>query len=166
MGCLAELKQLSASFSPEDKLFFCGNYCDIGPDPLGTVDYLMTLTNAVFYCGDHDRQLLMAMGLIPEGPFERIAWFNPYTGISRTLNAYGVAGLKFLRDRGRDKNEVLEKVLARGHLDFWKTVLATGSIPQPPTQMLTIALGESREEFHSSITEELRSFVGTEVKFL
>ena len=51
------LETLLAAIARRDsaaRLYFCGDYCDRGPDSRGVVDLLLTLAGATFVRGNHD----------------------------------------------------------------------------------------------------------------
>jgi hypothetical protein len=56
-GMLEPLEQLLSQVARRDKrasLYFCGDYCDRGPDTRKVVDLLMGLSDASFVRGNHD----------------------------------------------------------------------------------------------------------------
>jgi hypothetical protein len=65
-GCAAELKSLldAIGLGGSDRLLACGDLLHRGPDPIGVVDVLET-TGARFVLGNHERALLLRLGLAP-----------------------------------------------------------------------------------------------------
>jgi serine/threonine protein phosphatase 1 len=82
---------------PDAQLLFTGDYVNRGPDTRGTIDYLLSLTNARFIRGNHDDVL----DLILSGrcyadndaggkPAVAVDWFLDH-GLRQTLMSYGMS---------------------------------------------------------------------------
>ena len=63
-GMLRPLETLLEAIHRQDaqaELFFCGDYCDRGPETRGVIDLLLTLKNARLVRGNHDDVLDLAL---------------------------------------------------------------------------------------------------------
>ncbi|MFQ5698276.1 MAG: metallophosphoesterase family protein [Myxococcota bacterium] len=94
-----------------DRLLFIGDYVDRGPDPAGTVEYLIALQQrrrCTFLIGNHESMLLSFLGW--KGPL----WFGGeaflHNGGETTLESYG-----YMADRKSFE-------LPPGHEDFYRAL--------------------------------------------
>ncbi len=53
-GCLYKVQQLEHLFSTVDKIIFVGDYIDRGPDPLGVLEFVANVPNAICLTGNHE----------------------------------------------------------------------------------------------------------------
>lgn len=94
-GCITPLQKLTSAIrrdagriSENASLVFVGDYVDRGPDSLGVVDWLLTLSHEFkshFIRGNHDQALLDFI----DDPQTYLSWKD--FGASETLRSYGVA---------------------------------------------------------------------------
>jgi len=84
-GCLDPLRRIIAQIrlSETDEVIFLGDYIDRGPDSMGVMDYLLTLSGRyTFLMGNHERMFLDFL----QGK-ERALFL--YNGGTATLDSYG-----------------------------------------------------------------------------
>jgi serine/threonine protein phosphatase 1 len=94
-GMRERLEALVASLplGPEDRLVFIGDYVDRGPDPKGTVDFLIELERrqpCTFLIGNHESMFLSFLGWKSRLYFGGEAFLH--NGGEATLESYGYFG--------------------------------------------------------------------------
>ena len=103
-GMLRPLEALVAAVQKRDadaEFFFCGDYCDRGPDTRGAVDLLLSLDRATLVRGNHDDVLDLALhgqnfvtgpalsGGLDKGAVDEIKEAFLNEGLMQTLTSYG-----------------------------------------------------------------------------
>src|SRR5262245_33735884 len=80
----------SLPLEPSDRLVFIGDYIDRGPDPKGTVDFLIEVAKqreCVFLMGNHEAMFLSFLGWQGPSYFGKEAFLH--NGGETTLQSYG-----------------------------------------------------------------------------
>ncbi len=124
-SCADELSALLRLVPAEATIHFRGEYFGVGPKPLEVIDLLIerNMSFTSFYRTTQDREFLLALGLIPESPRERLRWINPYSGTIHAFECYGGDGIEILRGGSQANiDKMKDLVIARGHFEFWKTL--------------------------------------------
>ena len=137
---LRPLEALVAAVRDADadaELFFCGDYCDRGPDTRGVVEFLLALDRCTLVRGNHDDVLDLALhghnfvtgpllsGGIDRRAVDEVKEMFLTEGLVQTLSSYGADP----RELGRGKRDLawIDEALARvpqTHRTFFRNLPA------------------------------------------